>query len=267
MLLNIGKIFLLIVVMATFSSCASKRYSSTKQYSSSKGYKKIPYQKMRNSAAVQRATMRSYVVHGKRYYPRKSHMNETFEGIASWYGPDFHAKLTSNGETYNMYAQTAASKTLRMNTMVKVYNKDNGKSTIVRINDRGPFISGRIIDLSNKAAHDIDMVQKGTANVHLTVVGFNGEINNNNERKSNIEYNSNATFYLQIGVFSRIEGAKKVKREYNSLRQDNYKAYIKEEKSDYRIMNKVLVGKFRTYEHADSYKNNNQIQNAIVVKY
>ncbi|MBI3874081.1 MAG: septal ring lytic transglycosylase RlpA family protein, partial [Arcobacter sp.] len=115
------------------------------------------------------ATMRPYEVLGKTYSPTMATVGESFDGIASWYGADFHEKKTSNGETYDMYADTAASKTLPMNTMVKVYNKDNGKSTIVRINDRGPFVEGRIIDLSNSAASAIDMVGKGTANVEITV--------------------------------------------------------------------------------------------------
>ena len=97
---------------------------------------------------------------GVRYYPKVEAMGAELRGIASWYGPNFHAKKTSNGEIYNMYAMTAAHKTLPMNTMVRVDNLENGRSAIVRINDRGPFVAGRIIDLSNKAAHKIDMVKK-----------------------------------------------------------------------------------------------------------
>lgn len=134
---------------------------------------------MRDSEAIQRATMRPYTVRGKTYRPHPVKVGDTFDGVASWYGPDFHAKATSNGETYNMYAHTAANKTLPMNTIVKVYNKDNGKTTIVRINDRGPFVEGRIIDLSNIAARDIAMVGKGVANVRIEVVGFGGNLKNN----------------------------------------------------------------------------------------
>lgn len=131
---------------------------------------------MRDSEAIQRATMKSYTVRGKTYHPHAVKVGDTFDGIASWYGPDFHAKSTSNGETYNMHAHTAANKTLPMNTIVKVFNKDNGKTTIVRINDRGPFVEGRIIDLSNIAAHDIAMVSKGIANVRIEVIGFGGNL-------------------------------------------------------------------------------------------
>lgn len=91
-------------------------------------------------------------------------------GIASWYGPNFHGKLTANGERYNMNDYTAAHKTLPFNTMVRVDNVENGKSVVVRINDRGPYIDNRIIDLSRKAAQHIDMIGSGTASVRLQVV-------------------------------------------------------------------------------------------------
>ena len=138
---------------------------------------------MRDSEAIQRATMRPYTVRGKTYRPHPVKVGDTFDGVASWYGPDFHAKATSNGETYNMHAHTAANKTLPMNTIVRVYNKDNGKTTVVRINDRGPFVEGRIIDLSNVAAHDIAMVSKGIANVRIEVIGFGGDLANNKPTK------------------------------------------------------------------------------------
>ncbi len=122
--------------------------------------------------------MRPYSVFGIKYYPFIANIGDKFDGIASWYGPDFHSKKTSNGEIYDMYDMTAAHKTLPMNTVVRVDNLENGKSIVVRINDRGPFVRGRIIDLSNKAAREIEMVGKGTANVKLTVLGYNGEIEN-----------------------------------------------------------------------------------------
>lgn len=89
-------------------------------------------------------------------------------GIASWYGPGFHGRKTANGEKYNMYAMTAAHKTLPFGTMVKVTNISNGVSTIVRINDRGPFIKGRIIDLSKAAKDSIQM--DGLAKVNLEII-------------------------------------------------------------------------------------------------
>ena len=138
---------------------------------SSQDFKSSP----NTSAASQRATMRPYTINGKTYYPTTVSVGDTASGIASWYGPDFHGKKTSNGETYNMNAMTAAHKTLPMNTMVRVINLGNGAQTTVRINDRGPFVAGRIIDLSKAAATSIGMIGAGTARVKLEVVGFYGD--------------------------------------------------------------------------------------------
>jgi rare lipoprotein A len=92
------------------------------------------------------------------------------EGIASWYGSEFYGRPTASGEIYRGNELTAAHKTLPLNTYVKVINLENGKSVIVRINDRGPFMKGRIIDLSYAAAKKIDMIEKGTAPVRLRIL-------------------------------------------------------------------------------------------------
>lgn len=157
-----------------FTGCSQKSYDVDYD----KFYKDTKNPKINNSREMHKYTMRPYTVFGIKYYPFIANVGDEFEGIASWYGPDFHSKKTSNGEIYDMYDMTAAHKTLPMNTVVKVDNQENGRSIIVRINDRGPFVSGRIIDLSNKAARDINMVAKGTAKVKLTVLGYNGEIEN-----------------------------------------------------------------------------------------
>ncbi|MBI5426828.1 MAG: septal ring lytic transglycosylase RlpA family protein [Nitrospinae bacterium] len=112
-----------------------------------------------------------YQVMGVTYYPLKDAAGFTEEGVASWYGPNFHGKLTSNKEVYNMNAMTAAHRTLPFNTWVKVINLENGKETTVRINDRGPFAKERIIDLSYKAARKLGIVGNGTASVKLVAIG------------------------------------------------------------------------------------------------
>jgi len=261
-LLVINKLLLTLLLITLFTSCTKKEYYKSKSYKSSNSYMKIKNQGMKNSAAMQRATMRSYFVMGKRYYPTKTYTGEQFVGIASWYGPNFHAKKTSNGETYNMYAQTAASKTLPMNTMVKVFNKDNGLSTIVRVNDRGPFVSGRIIDLSNKAAHDIDMVKNGTANVIITIVGSNGIISNNNYQENKQSQN----FYIQVGAYSKIQGAKSVKRRYQNELENQYEVIIKQEEINNIRINRVLIGKFNSEQQADEFRNNNGIINSRIIE-
>jgi len=110
-----------------------------------------------------------YKVEGQWYNPTESYdMTET--GIASWYGPGFHGKKTANGERYNMNELTAAHKTLQMPSLVRVTNLENGKSVIVRVNDRGPFSRGRIMDVSSKAADLLDFKRAGTAKVRLQVL-------------------------------------------------------------------------------------------------
>jgi rare lipoprotein A len=95
-------------------------------------------------------------------------------GIASWYGEDFHGWLTANGETYDMEALTAAHRTLPLGTWVLVTNIENGKQVRVRINDRGPYLYGRVLDLSLAGARELDMVDSGVAAVQLEVVGNQG---------------------------------------------------------------------------------------------
>lgn len=110
-----------------------------------------------------------YKIKGETYYPaEKYHFSQT--GVASWYGPGFHGKRTANGEIFNRNELTAAHKTLQMPSMVRVTNLDNGKSIIVRVNDRGPFSDNRVIDLSEKAAEVIGMKQAGTARVRIDVM-------------------------------------------------------------------------------------------------
>ncbi|MFU8768455.1 MAG: septal ring lytic transglycosylase RlpA family protein [Desulfotignum sp.] len=117
------------------------------------------------------ATQRPYTVFGKQYTPIASAHGFVQTGVASWYGTKFHGRKTANGEIYDMYAMTAAHKTLPMNTWVEVYNLENNRKIRVRINDRGPFVTGRVIDLSYTGAQKIDMVGPGTARVKVTALG------------------------------------------------------------------------------------------------
>lgn len=112
----------------------------------------------------------SYEVFGKRYVLLPTAEGYKERGVASWYGPDFHARPTSSGEPYDMYAMTAAHKTLPIPAYARVTNLANGRSVVVRINDRGPFVANRIIDLSYTAAHRLDMTRAGTAFVEVEVI-------------------------------------------------------------------------------------------------
>lgn len=246
-----------------FSSYSNGGYyggSSSKDYS---GYEKIPHQQMKNSKAMHRATMRPYQIDGKWYYPTVAKVSDTQSGIASWYGPNFHARRTSNGEIYDMYAMTAAHKTLPMNTMVRVDNLENQRSVVVRINDRGPFVSGRIIDLSNKAARAIDMVKKGTAKVKLTVLGFHGKIAKSETEKK--EVMSVGKYYVQVGAFRRYEGAKITQRKFENIISKNYQVIIKEGYFEDKPINRVWVSGFRSEEEATDFKKRLGINGAMII--
>jgi rare lipoprotein A len=112
----------------------------------------------------------SYEVFGKRYYVMVSSVGYVERGVASWYGPGFHKELTSVREPYDMYGMTAAHKTLPLPAYVRVTNLQNGRSCVVRVNDRGPFVGNRIIDLSYTAAAKLDMLRDGTAMVEVRVL-------------------------------------------------------------------------------------------------
>lgn len=134
---------------------------------------------------------------------------EVQEGIASWYGPDFHGKPTSSKEIYDMHDMTAAHNTLPFGTFVMVKNLTNGKSAIVRINDRGPFVKERVIDLSYAAARVLDMVEPGTAPVRVEVL----------DRISPPAFTQK--FSIQVGAFVSRENAhalrKKLQRKYKNV--------------------------------------------------
>ena len=291
MLLNINKfvrLFIFILVVVFFTGCGSYRYTNQSYHSASsyskssdgyvkskrksnKNYSLNNYEKsgnkvgtnIKNSKAMHRATMRPYEVFGKKYYPTVAHIGDRFDGVASWYGPDFHAKKTSNGEIYNMYAMTAAHKTLPMNTVVKVENIENGLSTIVRINDRGPFVKQRIIDLSNAAAHKIDMVKKGTAKVKLTVLGFNGKIAQTLEEKQQTA--SVGNYYVQVGVFARVEGANITKRKFEMILDGKYNVVLKDGYLDDKKIKRVWISGFRSEEEAVDFKKSNNLLGAMII--
>ena len=107
-----------------------------------------------------------YTIDGRTYVPQEE-FNHVETGVASWYGPGFHGKSTANGERYDQQDHTAAHRTLQMPAIVRVTNLDNGRSTVVRVNDRGPYAQNRIIDLSRAAATELDMIGRGTARVRL----------------------------------------------------------------------------------------------------
>ena len=122
-------------------------------------------------------------------------------GVASWYGARFHGRLTANGEIYDMNAATAAHKTLPFNTVVRVIGLDNGRQTVVRVNDRGPFVAGRVIDLSRAAAQELGMMASGVARVRLEIVA---------------DGDPPVSYYLQLGSFGESANAQRLRSRLDS---------------------------------------------------
>ncbi|MCL2459242.1 MAG: septal ring lytic transglycosylase RlpA family protein [Desulfobulbus sp.] len=192
------------------------------------------------------ATQRPYVVNGITYYPIPSAIGYIEQGIASWYGEPFHGKKTANGETYNMYSDTAAHKTLPMNTILLVKNLENGRSTIVRINDRGPFVQERIIDLTYTKAQELDIVGRGTARVEVVAMETQppgeeqqvaavpgklpaetvkppagaGKPQSPPAKAPPIPDFDQGNFYVQVGAFIKIEDARTLARAFAKRGRD-----------------------------------------------
>ncbi|MDI6791004.1 MAG: septal ring lytic transglycosylase RlpA family protein [Thermodesulfobacteriota bacterium] len=163
-------------------------------------------------------TQRPYEIFGEAYYPIPSADGFAEEGIASWYGPDFHGKGTSCGEIYDMYEFTAAHKLLPMHTYVRVLNLENNQETVVRINDRGPFVKGRVIDLSLAAAKEIGMHNNGTAFVRIEALGAPTEVSENGQRVKRfvqtMDYRA-GKFWIQVGAFTSKDNADRLRDSLN----------------------------------------------------
>jgi len=241
-----------------FAGCASKK-------------QRVYQASGHTSAARQKSTMRCYTVHGKRYNPTYVKVGQKMKGISSWYGPNFHGKYTSNGERYNMYARTAAHKTWPMDTMVRVHNLQNGKSTIVRINDRGPFVRGRIIDCSYKAGKEIGLDRMGIAKVQIEVVGFAGKVQSDaaiaKARRTKTETRVKLTnFGVQVGAFRRYEGAKIYCKKYAG-RYPKYRAVIKKFADvDGAPLYRVWLMGFSSEDEVRDFKNCNDMPGAFIVR-
>jgi rare lipoprotein A len=152
----------------------------------------------------------SYTVAGKTYYVRDSAENYVKEGYASWYGQKFHGHRTSSGETYDMYQLTAAHKTLPLPTWARVTNLENGRSTIVRINDRGPFHPDRVIDLSWAAAVKLGIEGQGTGRVRVETITPGNPARTQQASATPVAAEPASGLYLQAGAFSAVEAAREL---------------------------------------------------------
>jgi rare lipoprotein A len=190
-----------------------------------------------------------YKVFGKWYQPLPDSKGFRQRGIASWYGKDFHGKKTSNGEIYDMYAMTAAHKTLPLGTFVRVHNLDNNRRVEVRVNDRGPFVRGRIIDLSYTAAKDIGIVGPGTGRVEVTALATPATTDDGTPRSYEPVDLYSGNFTFQIGAFVNRENAERLTAKLN----EKYKnAHVTVYDRGDQIFYRVRVGKFTTLKQAEA---------------
>ncbi|MCL4126717.1 UNVERIFIED_CONTAM: hypothetical protein GTU68_019560 [Idotea baltica] len=196
-----------------------------------------------------------YTVFGKTYQVLPSNKGYRERGVASWYGKKFHGRKTSNGETYDMYAMTAAHKSLAIPSYVKVTNLDNGRTVIVRVNDRGPFHGGRIIDLSYAAAKKLDYSAKGVANVEVVAIDphtYQGKssFQKQSVERNPIEHNSSefnrveqntvvARSENQVGAFNSKVAAAKLSDRVQGL--SSYPVVVRQHESPQQLF-KVLIG-------------------------
>jgi rare lipoprotein A len=188
--------------------------------------------------------MKSYRVFGKRYYTLRSSKNYDQIGVASWYGTQFHSHSTSSGEPYDMLAMTAAHKTLPLPTYVQVTNLKNKRSIIVKVNDRGPFESNRIIDLSYVAAKKLGMLGHGTTRVRVRAIDPR---NPNWQAPRWQSYQNARPVYFQVGNFKNKTNAFKLKQRLSSL----LKAPVSVRRSFQSRLYQVHVGPIRDHAAAD----------------
>lgn len=200
-----------------------------------------------------------YHVNNQRYFVLASSEGYHERGIASWYGEKFHGRPTSSGEPYNMYAMTAAHKTLPLPSYVEVTNLQNGLKTVLRVNDRGPFHDNRIIDLSYAAALKLDIVNKGTALVEVKAVtaGDGTKVANtatkptfhasaSTQQKDDRFHNR---IFIQIGAFASRENAERLLG--NLLEQKFTHVQIIQATSDAGYVHRVRIGPMHTINATD----------------
>jgi rare lipoprotein A len=196
----------------------------------------------------------SYEVFGKRYHTLPSSNGYQERGLASWYGTKFHGKRTSSGEPYDLYAMTAAHKTLPLPTYVEVTNLDNNRSVIVKVNDRGPFHEGRIIDLSYSAAARLGILGKGTGRVEVRAIDPRTSVQAPADTPAPVQSDSQAQttasqLFLQVGAFQSRDNAERMR---SNIQAQNLGAVrIVEAGTEQGTFYKVQVGPLSDSGEAD----------------
>lgn len=234
------KLALLLLATSLLAGCA------TQQTPSRAGHDRQPTSKRLEAPGPKVApgervspTQRPYQIFGKTYYPLPSAQGFEEDGVASWYGPDFHGRQTSNGEIYNMHGLTAAHKTLPMGTWLVVKNLENAQEVTVRVNDRGPFSKGRIIDLTRTAANNLGFLGRGTARVRITALAETETYRigqETSQRFKAIPDFHRGEFFVQIGSFTNENNARRLQERLTATgRRMVVKTFARDDQRFFRV--------------------------------
>jgi len=248
---NPAKALLLFLLLASMTACGTSNTRDGPPRSGSVSIPDLP------GDAIPRPEPRSkygngpvYEVFGQRYTVLDSSAGYKERGVASWYGNKFHGNLTSNQEVYDMHAMTAAHKSLPLPSYVRVRNLRNNKSVVVRVNDRGPFVDNRIIDLSYSAARKLDMIREGTSLVEVEAISFDTPAGDRVVRQTTSTPRSAAApkteqavineVFVQVGAFGSRENAQ---RRLGALRSSGIgNSFVLEDASSSPTLYRVRIG-------------------------
>ena len=246
------------LLFASLASCGSNKAKDGPPRSGSASIPELP------DDAVPRREPRSkygngpvYEVLGQRYTVMASSSGYKEHGVASWYGKKFHGNLTSNRESYDMYAMTAAHKSLPLPSYVRVRNLSNNRSVVVRVNDRGPFVHNRIIDLSYSAARKLDMIRDGTSLVEVEAISFDTPPGDRPTRQTVAAPSpetetapvSSNRIYVQVGAFGTRENAD---RRLTALRSRGIStSFVLEDSNSSPMLYRVRIGPIKGAEQYD----------------
>jgi len=248
--------FLLVTVAALAAGCASAPRGGYYQDDGPHrrpevDVSKVPDAVPRNEPHNERNN-RPYSVFGVSYRPLKTAKGYRERGVASWYGKKFHGQRTANGETYDMYAMSAAHKTLPLPSYLRVRNLNNGKSVIVRVNDRGPFRENRIVDLSYAAAAKLGIIGTGTGVVEVEALSGDEPVTQVTARAPEPEPLPPASvprLYLQVGAFTSRDNAENLK--LRLTRADLKSVHIQNTDLDATPLYRVRIGPLDSVDESD----------------
>ncbi len=216
---------------------------------------------------LQKYSNRPYKALGKTYYPIKSSKNYKARGIASWYGKRYHGRKTASGEVYDMYSMTAAHTVLPLPSYVKVTNVSNGRSVIVRVNDRGPFKHGREIDLSYAAAYKLRLIEQGSGEVEVEAITpsqFNKQPNNiqiapsssagnaSSIIKNNDDTVTSNQYYIQAGAFSNETNAANLLQKIKAINSNQSTKIVRVYNNG---LHKLTIGPYGNRQDAEQFAN------------